>query len=856
MNHLKKRILFYSRFNFYNVVPLFIKLSFASIIVIATSCSSKKKSSSESMLTATAAQSQSLSINEPHYSDQFKVRAHVDDFKKGVQYYNEKKWDESNHFLSLIAVNDLFYPYAEMLRSKIMIEKKQQLQAIENLEKMLKLKMNSKLEQEAQILLADLYLQNHQYIKSQTSFQKAERALRGQPELVFALLGTAQVALILEKNDLTCRNLKKVYSDFPHANVVQHWGPILTENIFLNKKNRCTWDEDLFRSRLRSLIWNGQDSRAIAEIDLLKSKKVFSELILDQLYAIYYAQTGEPFRALEILDQHYQANKNNFEFLNFYAPVAARAGEVKKAVQAYDLAYELSPNKKIGKQALYQAAFLSYQFRDYDASIRKFLNLLRKSPTDKMRRDVLWHLAWIKYLKKDYKEASKDFLRLSLQRGRRSETFASDRLTYWLAMSYLKLNRTHEAIKVFTKLAQDSSYSYYSLAAKDRLEKLGVNVNFEPKITIGAESSPIRDVAKTNGLVSKFKNSSNLSLPFQSIPLASLNGEKVYDVVKESEETELLNQFLQEKIEEDPESQESVVAVKESESTSEETESIFSESAPLVADFGDVHLENQFVLSQSLASLGFKEWSRWSFYELERKLKKPEHLLRLIDQYEKQELTHRSSYIAQVRMSSIRINQGLQRSRRLWQGAYPQAFKTEVFKYSTEYKVAPHLVWAIMRAETQYRKDAISPVGALGLMQVMPYTGYRLANLLNEEEFDPPHLLKPENSIRYGTRYLKKLSDQFDGFIPLIAAGYNGGPHRVNSWLRHFGQLETDEFIEHIPFLETRNYVKKVVANARIYNLLYDSKISAPELIPSQKYLAQAIPVPIPEKAIYSEEWN
>lgn len=789
---------------------------------------------------------------EPNYSEQFKTRAHVEDFRKAVQFYNEKNWDQSLHYLSLISVNDLFYQYAEMLRSKIFIERTQHLQAIENLEKMLNLKLNTRVEQEAQILLADLYLKNHQYEKARITFQKAERALRGQPELVQALLGSAEANSILGKNEQMCRSLKKIYSEFPHASVVQHWGPILTENLFLNKKNHCTWDEDLFRSRLRSLIWNGQDAKAKAELELLKMRNSFSDLSIDQLLAIFYAQTGEPFKALEILEKHYNKNKSDFDFLNFYAPIAARAGEVKKAVQAYDQAYQISPNKKIGKQALYQAAFLSYQFRDYDSAVQKFLKLLSQSPGEKIRRDVLWHLAWIKYLKKDYKEASKDFLRLSLQRNRKvqgGESFASDRLTYWLGMSYLKTDRISDAKKVFSKLSLDASYSYYSLAARDRLEKIS------PDLADKSTKRAVAEVGQTS-LLDKYKNSSNMSAPFQAIPLPAFEGQRISSLtIPPSEEGELLNQFLQEKIEEDPESQESVVAVKENEMASSE-EMDLAADAPMVHDFGDVHLENQFVLAQSLSSLGFKDWARWSFYDLERKLKKPEHLIRLIDQYERHELTHRSSFIAQVRMGQLRVAQGMSRAKRVWQGAYPQAFKSEVYKFAAEYKISPHLVWAIMRAETQYRKDAISPVGALGLMQVMPYTGYRLAHILSDKKFEPQSLLQPEVSIRYGSRYLKRLSDQFDGFVPLIAAAYNGGPHRVNAWMRNFGTLETDEFIEHIPFLETRNYVKKVVANARIYNLLYTNKSDFPELIPSQKYLAQSIPVPIPEKAIYSEEWN
>ncbi len=124
-------------------------------------------------------------------------------------------------------------------------------------------------------------------------------------------------------------------------------------------------------------------------------------------------------------------------------------------------------------------------------------------------------------------------------------------------------------------------------------------------------------------------------------------------------------------------------------------------------------------------------------------------------------------------------------------------------------------------------------------MQVMPFTGHKVATMVGEKDFKAPMLLQPETSVKFGSRYLKRLMDRFENTIPLVAAGYNAGPHRVKNWLVSFGNLETDEFIEHIPFLETRNYVKRVVSNAYIYSQLYgNKKIFFP-------YMAGAVPVKV-----------
>ena len=155
-----------------------------------------------------------------------------------------------------------------------------------------------------------------------------------------------------------------------------------------------------------------------------------------------------------------------------------------------------------------------------------------------------------------------------------------------------------------------------------------------------------------------------------------------------------------------------------------------------------------------------------------------------------------------------------------------------------------------MRAETIFRADAISPVGARGLMQVMPRTGRKLASLMGTEFSEVEDLLKPEVSVKYGSFYLQRLMKKFKGNISLSAAAYNGGPHRVHSWMNSFGGLDMDEFIEHIPYLETRNYVKKVTKYYAIYHLLYKKKTDA------ASFLAQPIGFKLEGPAPTMETWE
>lgn len=109
--------------------------------------------------------------------------------------------------------------------------------------------------------------------------------------------------------------------------------------------------------------------------------------------------------------------------------------------------------------------------------------------------------------------------------------------------------------------------------------------------------------------------------------------------------------------------------------------------------------------------------------------------------------------------------------------------------------------------------DARSPAGAKGLMQLMPNT----AKSLKKGKMNRNYLLNADNNIELGTRYLKKLLDRNSGNQVLATASYNAGPHRVKTWLKNLKAIPADIWIETIPFKETRNYVKSVLAYQEIY---------------------------------------
>ncbi len=153
----------------------------------------------------------------------------------------------------------------------------------------------------------------------------------------------------------------------------------------------------------------------------------------------------------------------------------------------------------------------------------------------------------------------------------------------------------------------------------------------------------------------------------------------------------------------------------------------------------------------------------------------------------------------------------------------PLAHASTVWPHAREHDVDPYLVLGLMRVESLYDAGAVSRVGALGPMQIMPRTGNLLAALTQDHDFTTADLHDPELAVRYGITYLGLLMERFDGAFPLAVAAYNAGPHNVSAWTKATGfDMPIDAWVEHIPLKETRRYVRSVSATYQTYVGLYE----------------------------------
>jgi len=156
--------------------------------------------------------------------------------------------------------------------------------------------------------------------------------------------------------------------------------------------------------------------------------------------------------------------------------------------------------------------------------------------------------------------------------------------------------------------------------------------------------------------------------------------------------------------------------------------------------------------------------------------------------------------------------------------SYPRGFWNDIKETAESKGIDPYLILAIIREESRFDTMAVSPAGAIGLMQLMPYTARRIQKDLNIKLKDSSELHDAPKNIPIGIHYFSLLVREFEK-IPLAVAAYNAGENILRKWLSESNHKGIEEFIEDIPYQETRNYVKKVLKSYWQYKALYEQSL-------------------------------
>ncbi len=154
---------------------------------------------------------------------------------------------------------------------------------------------------------------------------------------------------------------------------------------------------------------------------------------------------------------------------------------------------------------------------------------------------------------------------------------------------------------------------------------------------------------------------------------------------------------------------------------------------------------------------------------------------------------------------------------------YPLYYRDYIALHAAQYMLDPSLLLAVIKAESAFRSRAVSPARAVGLMQIMPFTGRAIARQLQISSFQMMNLQSPDVSIRMGAFYLHQQARAFKGFIPAMLSAYNAGPHRTVFWMHFYDEDDPEAYPEMVDFAETHAYIKKILLDRWIYSQLYQA---------------------------------
>jgi soluble lytic murein transglycosylase len=158
--------------------------------------------------------------------------------------------------------------------------------------------------------------------------------------------------------------------------------------------------------------------------------------------------------------------------------------------------------------------------------------------------------------------------------------------------------------------------------------------------------------------------------------------------------------------------------------------------------------------------------------------------------------------------------------RKYWEALFPKAYWSDLKRSSAANGLDPYLVASLIRQESEFNPNAVSRANAVGLMQLLPKTGKLVAKEVKLKRYTASQLYTPAVNLQLGTRYFRGMVDKFGSFEYALAA-YNAGSDRVEDWLSQGKYRDPQEFVESIPFTETREYVQAILRNANVYKQLY-----------------------------------
>jgi soluble lytic murein transglycosylase len=493
-----------------------------------------------------------------------------------------------------------------------------------------------------------------------------------------------------------------------------------------------------------------------------------------------YAKAIEIFRGLaKTTDRRWR-----LEFEQWLARTLSASGDTAGAIAVHLAIRTREADSAAAREALFKAAWLAYNGADHAQAIKLFGEFVEAFPDDASASDALWFLAWNAYRQGDLPTAVASLKKLR-------ERFGSGplvmRASYWEGRIAVAMGQARTARTRFEAVVAKQPYDYYGLLARKRLGELDRLADVERHAalyaSLDAPTLPALEApasAPTTPSVSPVPTRDELPWGGGLAPLAKADmpwGASVFDW--QSPAGQRVQALLR-------------VGLVEPAAQVVERMTPFSGFDPLEVNYARARLLyalRAFGPSYRLAGRAFRSATSGNVT--------PE-------------------------------------SRRFFQLAYPMAYMPQIEAAASEFKVSPYVLLALMRQESAFNRRARSTASASGLLQIIPRTGAKIAERLGVRDYTFAALQDPKTNIRFAAWYVAELLKKYHDHLALAVGSYNGGPRAMSHWLTLRAGSATDEFVEDIPFRETRQYVKTVLGNLTAYDALYGKgELALPESIPA-----------------------
>lgn len=459
------------------------------------------------------------------------------------------------------------------------------------------------------------------------------------------------------------------------------------------------------------------------------------------------------------------------EYQSWLARCYSAKDEADAAVAMYA---ELAETKRSSaREYLYKAGWLAYNGRNYPTALRFFNEFLTRYPRDGSADEALWFYAWSAYRSGDLLSALASLDRL---RDEFPKSSLVQRTLYWRGRILMQIGRAEEARVSYQQAQTIQPLNYYALMADRRLrEDLQQN----------------RPVANALG----------------EVQFASLNDNERASSPPEPEAVDL---------------------------------PAFGQQEPMVEivlPWGSALFDwnsNSGKRLLRLAQLGMNDAAAQIAKDLPLL---PGHSIEDAAYARSQLLYMLGDYHGSYRIAGTVFREKIQgqvsgKFRRYYHLAYPLAKQELVAPLAEKFSVPPLLIFSLMRQESAFNTKARSWASAQGLLQIIPATGRKIAEAFGTT-YSQGMLNIPDVNVRFGVWYISELLRKFHGNVVLAIAAYNAGPQAVARWLDNRRGTAVDEFVEEIPYRETRGYVRNVLSNLAVYSELYVGDFPAiPESVP------------------------